>query len=181
MEEYSQYFAVLELPVEATHDDVKRRYRYLKKLYTEDSIEIRALYDDFTQDARAEYLFRIDEAYEKLSAVFEKSKPIVSIGSENLNNELRAWIAEIDCFTGEVLRKIRERMNVDVAGVFAVTRIKPVFITAIENESFDSFQAETYLKSFLSVYARFLLLDSQRVMNDYLPRYRDWVAKQKKT
>lgn len=176
MEEYDCCFEQLELSPDATPEDVRRRYRYLKKRYSSDSIEIRALGDDFSQDIRADYLSRLDKAFEKLCSLSEKQKPFVTLHPKGMDDELRRWVAGIECFTGEALKAIRERLQVDLKTIFAVTRIQPHLLEDIEREAFKTFRAEVYLRSYLIEYARFLGLDTQRVLNDYLPRYRDWMA-----
>lgn len=70
------------------------------------------------------------------------------------------------------LRSIRERMGVELRDIFAASRIQPQYLEDIENERFDSFHAEVYLRSYLIEYTRFLALDTEKVLADYLPRYR---------
>lgn len=177
MEECDQYFELLELPPEASLDDIRRRYRYLKTLYAGDSIEIRALHDDFSQELLADYLDRLDRAFEKLHALREKNKAVaVAAVRKEPNYEQRHLIGQIGCFDGPALKTVRERLKVDLQDIFAVTRIQPRFLDDIESEAFDSFPAEVYLRSYLIEYSRFLGLDSQRVLCDYLPRYRQWAA-----
>jgi len=176
MEECDQYFELLELTPEASLDDIRRRYRYLKTLYGGDSIEIRALHDDFSQELWTDYLARLDRAFEKLNALTEKNKAVAAAPvRKELDQELRSWIGQIGCFDGAALRAVRERLQVDLQSIFTVTRIKLNFLEAIEQETFDEFPAEVYLRSYLIEYSRFLGLDSQRVLMDYLPRYRQWV------
>jgi len=179
MEEFNTYFKILELTTESSLEDIRKRYRYLKKLYSGDSIEVRALHDDFSQEIKEDYLARLDEAFEKVSSLSEKNTPLAKRHGKDMDDEIRLWVAQIECFTGVALKSIRERMNVDLTAIFTITRIKPNFLNDIEYEAFESFRAEAYLRSYLIEYARFFSLDTQRVLNDYLPRYRDWVAKQK--
>lgn len=178
MEEYYNYLDLLELTPEATPADIRRRYRYLKNLYAGDSIEIRALANDFSDEIRADYLARLDDAFKKLSELPEKGTTGAPLPGPGLDDELRLWLTQVDCFTGATLRNIRERMKVDLKTIFTVTRIQTHFLEAIEGESFQSFPAEVYLRSYLIEYARFISLDTQRVLNDYLARYRDWTAQQ---
>jgi len=172
MAEWHNYYDLLELTPEATLEDIRNRYRYLKNLYGGDSIEIRALGDEFPQELRADYIRRIDEAFEALNALPEKNKAVAALPPKVLDDELQLWIGQIECFTGAALKAVRERMQVDLKEIFAVTRIQPHFLDDIEREVFESFSAEVYLRSYLIEYARFFSLDTQRVLGDYLPRYR---------
>lgn len=172
MEAYLKYYDLFELSPEATIEEIHRNYAYLKTLYSGDSIEIRALNADFSQEMQQDYLFRLDEAYEKLNLLLENKKPAVTNKTVIMDDELSDWIKSINCFTGLVLKKIRERMGVDLKDIFAVSRIQPQYLEDIENEQFSSFRAEVYLRSYLIEYTRFLSLDTQKVLADYLPRYR---------
>ena len=177
MEESDQYFELLELPPEASLDQIRRRYRYLKTLYAGDSIEISALHDDFSQELLADYLQRLDHAFEKLNALREKNKAVAAtVVRKEPDPELRGWLDQVSYFDGASLKMIRERLGVDLQAIFAVTRIQQRFLEDIEAEAFGSFPAEVYLRSYLIEYSRFLGLESQRVLNDYLQRYRKWSA-----
>jgi cytoskeletal protein RodZ len=63
-------------------------------------------------------------------------------------------------------------MGVDIKEIFSATRIQPQYLDDIENERFSSFRAEVFLRSYLIEYARYLSLDTHKVLADYLPRYR---------
>jgi hypothetical protein len=176
MEACLKYYDLLELPTDATIADIQKNYRYLKNLYSGDSIEITALNDDFSQEIRLDYLSRLDDAYENLSVLLEGNKPASLARSVSIDDELRCWIRDIGCLSGAVLRTIRERMGVEIKDIFTATRIQPQYLDDIENEAFDSFRAEVYLRSYLVEYTRFLSLDTQKVLGDYMPRYRSWAA-----
>lgn len=177
MEECDKYFELMELTPEASLDEIRRRYRYLKTLYAADSIEISALHDDFSQELLADYLHRLDRAFEKLNALSEKNKAVAATAvKKEPNHQLQSWIAQITCFDGAAIKSVRERLEVNLQAVYTVTRIQPRFLEDIEAEAFGSFPAEVYLRSYLIEYSRFLGLESQRVLSDYLPRYREWVA-----
>jgi len=171
-ERHSYYYDLLELTPEATLEDIRTRYQYLKNLYGGDSIEIMALGEEFTQEIRADFIMRLDDAFEKLTSLYKKNQTVVTLPVKNMDDDLRRWIAQIECFTGAALRAVRERMQIDLKAVFDVTRIQTQFLEDVEREDFKSFPAEIYLRSYLIAYARFLSLDTQRVLSDYLPRYR---------
>jgi hypothetical protein len=177
MEAYLKYFDLLELPPEAGIEDIHKNYDYLKNLYSGDSIEITALHTDFSQELRQEYLSRLDDAHDKLTLLLENKKPAVTLNAVHMDDALCDWISNITCFSGAALKSIRERMVVDLKDMFAATRIQPQYLEDIENEQFDTFRAEVYLRSYLIEYTRFLSLDTPKVLADYLPRYRSWAAK----
>ena len=169
-----KYFELLELSPEANLDDIRKKYRYLKNLYSGDSIEIRALRDEFPNDVRNDYLARLDEAFEKLNALPEKNRALELQPVKCENEDTRKWLESVECYNGAALREIRLRMNVELKAIFEVTRIQLHLLEDLENEVFTTFGAEVYLRSYLIEYARFLSLNTQKVLDDYLGRYRAW-------
>ena len=176
MEDYLKYLDLFELPPEATIKEIRTKYFFLKNHYSTDPIELLALNEDFSQESREDYLSRLDDAYEKLNLLVEHRKPALMLQNIRIDDEVRHWIEQIGCFDGVALRAVRERLGIDLKDMFTVTRIQPHHLEDIENEVFDFFRAEVYLRSFLIEYARFLSLDSQKVLADYMPRYRSWAS-----
>lgn len=172
MEVYLKYYDIFELPPEATIEDVRKNYSDLKALYSGNSMEIAALNADFSRELQQDYLSRLDDAYEQLKLLLENKRPSESKKTVTTDDELCDWIKSINCFTGVALRNIRERMGVELNDIFAVSRIQPQYLEDIENEEFGSFRAEVFLRSYIIEYTRFLSLDTQKVLDDYLPRYR---------
>lgn len=172
METYLKYYDLLELSPDATLEEILKNYSDLKSLYSEDSNEIRALNTDFSLELQQDFLSRLDEAYEGLTHLLENRRPSAIKKAVTMDAGLSDWIKNITCYTGGVLKNIRRRMGVDLQDIFAVSRIQPQYLDDIENENFGSFRAEVYLRSYLIEYTRFLSLDTQSVLSDYLPRYR---------
>jgi len=177
VEAYLKYFDILELQQDAGIEDVRKNFAYFKNLYSGDSIEITALNSDFSQELRLDYLARLDEANEMLTQFMESKKPAPMSQNLHIDDDLQGWINGINCFSGAALKSVREKMAVDLKEIFAVTRIQTQYLEDIENEIFDSFMAEVYLRSYIIEYTRFLGLDTQKVLADYLPRYRLWLNK----
>jgi Helix-turn-helix domain len=72
---------------------------------------------------------------------------------------------------GNSLREARLRQGLDYPDVERVTKIRPKYLRALEDESFDSLPAQTYVKGFLRTYAEFLGLDGQLYVDEYNSRY----------
>jgi hypothetical protein len=179
MEEYLKYFEILELTPDATLKEIEKRHSHLKNLFSGDAIELTALNYDFHEEIREDYLARLDEANEKLRARFEEHRPVVRPQEITIDAELQTWIESVDCFTGTMLRTVRERTGVELRDIHAVTKIQPEHLKDIEDEQFDSFHAEVYLRSYLIEYSHFFRLNIHKVLNDYLPRYRAWAENRK--
>jgi cytoskeletal protein RodZ len=72
---------------------------------------------------------------------------------------------------GNSLREARLRQGLDYPDVERVTRIRPKYLRALEEESFETLPAQTYVKGFLRTYAEFLGLDGQLYVDEYNSRY----------
>ena len=71
-EEYQKYLKILELDPDATLTEIKKSYLHLKRLYSEDSIAISPISEEFTQERRRRILSQIEEAYHGLLAILEE-------------------------------------------------------------------------------------------------------------
>lgn len=69
---------------------------------------------------------------------------------------------------GERLLEARQRRGVSIREAAESTKVRGDYLAAMENNQFDSIQlADVYRRGFLKIYAKFLRLDSDRVVNDY--------------
>ena len=72
---------------------------------------------------------------------------------------------------GNSLREARLRQGLDYADVERVTKVRPKYLRALEEEAFETLPAQTYVKGFLRTYAEFLGLDGQLYVDEYNSRY----------
>jgi cytoskeletal protein RodZ len=72
---------------------------------------------------------------------------------------------------GNSLREARLRQSLDFPDVERVTKIRPKYLRALEDEQFEILPAQTYVKGFLRTYAEFLGLDGQLYVDEYNSRY----------
>jgi cytoskeleton protein RodZ len=72
---------------------------------------------------------------------------------------------------GNSLREARLRQALEYADVERVTKVRPKYLRALEEEQFDSLPAQTYVKGFLRTYAEFLGLDGQLYVDEFNSRY----------
>src|SRR3989304_10462655 len=68
---------------------------------------------------------------------------------------------------GQLLRTARGALGISREEAAAVTRIKPVFLTALEEDDYPLLPDERYLLRFLEEYARFLKIDAQPVQDRF--------------
>lgn len=71
---------------------------------------------------------------------------------------------------GEKLKNRREERGLSLDDVSLKLRIRRQFVEALEEERWDAFPGETYLKGFLRSYAEFLNLDPRELLECYLQR-----------
>lgn len=68
---------------------------------------------------------------------------------------------------GDLLREARESRGLSLERVEEATRIRRVFLEALEEERFDALPGEVYVRGFLRNYARFLGLDPEELLTAY--------------
>ncbi|MDP8217364.1 MAG: DUF4115 domain-containing protein [Candidatus Theseobacter exili] len=69
---------------------------------------------------------------------------------------------------GDKLRQAREEKNLTLESVSEVTKVKLVYLKALENDEFEKVVAPTYAKGFLKIYSEFLGLDSSKMVQEYM-------------
>lgn len=74
-------------------------------------------------------------------------------------------------FRGSILKIIRERRGLSLNLIAEKTKININYLENIEAEKYHQLPAGLFLKSYLSQYARFLGLDSKKVVEDYMRFY----------
>jgi len=174
--ELKKYFDILEISPEATLLEIKSAYSRLKKLYSTDSVVISPIEDEFSKEERQKILEQIEEAYTRLMEQIKErqdrlvhhEKPFAA-GHNPLEGE------DVDIsYNGQVLKRIREKLGIELFEVSLDTKIRVELLESIEQERFDNLPPEVYLKGHIISYANYLLLDSQKVAEDYIARYRAW-------
>lgn len=71
---------------------------------------------------------------------------------------------------GATLRTAREGIGISIEEAAWRTRIRPEFLRALEDERFDEI-GHAFVRGQLSSYARFLCLEANEIVRDYLERY----------
>jgi cytoskeletal protein RodZ len=72
---------------------------------------------------------------------------------------------------GSSLREARVRQELDFPELEQLTRIRPKYLRALEDERFDILPAPTYVRGFLRSYADALGLDGQPFVDEYNSRF----------
>ena len=77
---------------------------------------------------------------------------------------------------GQKLKRARKRLKFEVSEIEIQTKIRSKYIEALENDDFADLPADAYTRGFVTRYAKFLGLDENKSMEEYLrqrSKYRD--------
>ncbi|GBE31932.1 hypothetical protein BMS3Bbin05_00837 [bacterium BMS3Bbin05] len=175
--DYTKYYQVLEINTDASLSDVKRAYTHLKDLYSTDSIVTFPLSDEFPEYDRVEVLRQIEEAYLMLRKLLEGRSIARDIEDEEMlisYSDDNDCSADVETFSGQVLRQIREKKGIALNDISLTTKIRFQYLVDIELEKFDSLPPEVYTRGFVMDYARCLSIDPKRAADDFMIRLRAW-------
>jgi len=64
-------------------------------------------------------------------------------------------------------RELREQKGISIDKASKDTRISSRLIKAIEEDDYSVFSAETYLKGFITLYAKYLGLNYKEILEEY--------------
>lgn len=73
----------------------------------------------------------------------------------------------MDTGIGATLREARNRRKLDLAEVEAAIKIRPRFLSAMENEEWDVLPGGAYTRGFIRTYAAYLGLDGERLADEF--------------
>jgi DnaJ-class molecular chaperone len=175
-EDLKKYFDILELNSSAPLRDIHRAYLRLKKLYSEDSIVLEALAEEFPEKKRKKILRQVEDAYAKLQAARKGEIPQTNRmtadepSAEKLPQEL---VIDYPSFSGAALREIRERRKIRLDDISKQLKLRLELLKNIEEEKFEALPEIIYLKGHLKGLAGCLFLDPDKVAADYLKRFRE--------
>ncbi|HEX3173946.1 MAG TPA: helix-turn-helix domain-containing protein [Solirubrobacterales bacterium] len=68
---------------------------------------------------------------------------------------------------GATLREARNRRKLDLSEVEAAIKIRPRYLSALENEEWDVLPGGAYTRGFIRTYAAYLGLDGERLADEY--------------
>ena len=179
-DDLKKLYDMLELPLDAPLRDIHNSYMRLKKIYTGDSIVLAPLGEEFSDKKRKKVLEQIEEAYLKLLEA-KKEAPsrtafLFTDGHDPEDELAEAKSADLP-LTGPSLRKIREKAGIDLNEISKELKLRMELLKSVEDERFEALPEAIYLKVHLKNYAAFLGLDPNRVIEEYLRRYRAWKEK----
>jgi hypothetical protein len=175
-DDHSKYLETLELPPGASLSEIRKAYQHLKALYSRESIVTLPIEDEISAEVKRQILRQIEEAYKGLLVSFEEEEDTLEneMSSRPVIKNYEQTSVELTTFTGQALRKIRERLNIDLQDIALSTRVQTQYLNDIELENFEALPPEAYTRGFVISYAEYLSLDSKKVVDDYMSRYSAW-------
>ena len=191
-------YELLGLEANALEEEIRRAHKQASARFAPDSLAIYGLY---TREEALGLLELIDEAALLLldpdrrrgydQDLFPKGAPQnvtpTIPPSQRHSLRIRPLIPPEESatlaagpLTGAALRALRESRGVSLREVHRQTRISIHTLAAIEGEQFAALPARVYLKGFLEQLALTLGLEQRRLLQDYLPRFEDWVSREQR-
>lgn len=169
------YFEILEISPDASIKEIRTAYLYLKKLYSEGSIATQPVSDELYELDNSSILEEIETAYNKITSCLQADADEAGV-DKNAVEDIKTEESKSDppCFSGNILKKIRNSMGVELCEIASHTKIGRQHLNNIENEKFEQLPAEVFLKGYLRTFAEHLSLDSEKVVNDYMTKYHLW-------
>lgn len=190
------YYELIEAPTDGTPQQIERAYRIARSTYMPSSA---ATYSLYSAEDCAAILRRIEEAYAVLSdarlrreydarlghsvpttrpgvepARIEAPKPLQPVRERRPELDVENGIApESGVFDGEVLRRIRVSLGIELEEISSITKINDQHLRSIEANHYDELPAPVYLRGFLKQIAKCLSLDPARVADSYSDRMRE--------
>jgi curved DNA-binding protein CbpA len=173
-EEHIKYFELLEIPPGSTMAEVSRAYNHLKELYSRDSIVTFPLADELSDEQREEILKQVKEAYAILMDVLNGGLSESSRKSPpGLDDDLQSEISDA-FFSGDTLKRIREKMGVSLHDIELATKVRSQYLKNIEHERYSVLPEAVFVKGYLQALAKYLSLNPQKVLADYMQGYDSW-------
>ena len=187
------HYEVLEIPREASREEVERAYRLAVETYAEDSLAGYSLVSHADAAALRE---RMRDAYRTLAdaearAAYDAEARVVSgAGSgpapgpsadgaappaaprrapvDEAFDDLEEGDSE---WSGARLRRHRLRRGREIDDIAGVTKVNPGYLQCIEEERFGELPARVYVRGFVFAYAACLGLDAPSVAHSYIKRF----------
>ncbi len=194
------HYDLLEVPPTASFEDIRRANRRIRDIYGGESIAISGLYDPASLEAvhrrlDLAYTTLMDAAKRKEydMELFPDGVPMpVSLPNTSPHSDAPSArppakvddpativsrppmpeISPMTEFSGPLLRQIREAIGIELREIAERSKIGMAYLNALEGEVFAKLPPAVYVRGFLAEYARALGLESERVKQTYLARFR---------
>jgi flagellar biosynthesis protein FlhG len=196
-EEEQTYYEILETEPGVSDEEVRRAYRSVKDIYASGSLVVAGLYEEhelaelharvnaahdtlFAPERRRQYdlaLPEADLARAVRAASASRRTPVAASAPEERVETNEVALDPAAEVTGAALKKLRVAKGIELGEIAQRTKISERYLRAIEDEQFADMPAAVYVRGYVMEYARALRVDTQRVTESYLARYRAQLPK----
>ncbi len=194
------HYDLLEVAPTASFEDIRRANRRIRDIYGGESVAISGLYDPAGLEAvhrrlDLAYTTLMDAAKRKEydHELFPEgvpapptphapgldgprppriTPPAPVVDAPAVERPPMPALSPRTEYTGPLLRQIREALGIELREITERSKIGMSYLVALEGELFARLPAIVYVRGFLAEYARILGLESRRVVETYLERYR---------
>jgi flagellar biosynthesis protein FlhG len=189
--EEQTHYEILEVSPIASAKEIQRAYDRAKETFHADSL---AIYSLFSEGEMKKIQAAIEEAYRVLMdealrksydqshlQTIEKEEQESHMEVEGKSPERKGPLSFTDLsidvgevfYRGKTLKKIRERMDIDLKTISTETKINTKILEWIEEEALEKLPASVYLKGFLKAYAQALNLEPQKMIEGYFQLFKE--------
>jgi hypothetical protein len=157
---------ILEVGPEATHEDIRRSYLFLKELYAPGSTLLAApLMDEFAPGTQARILAELETAYQELRELAEAARPAPPPTPQAPAQDPGRYL------DGPALRGLREARGFNLEHMAAETSVRLAYLTALEEERFGELPAAAVIvRGYLTAYLAALGLEAPAAVAEYVRR-----------
>jgi curved DNA-binding protein CbpA len=174
------FYELLEVAPDASYEQLARAYATVKRTFSNNALGTHSLFD---AGERSELLKRLDQAWATLSNPEQRARydrDVLGLapafltfgderhGSTGAAQPLPAPPLAITEVTGAVLRARRESIGMPLQEIARNTRISIAYLQFIEEDHVKGLPHDSYLRGYLTQYAKALGLDPQVVAEGYL-------------
>lgn len=165
-----RYFEILELPADSTWPQIRKAYCSLKELYSTSSMITLPVEDELSSERKQEILNEIEEAYLELEVYFKNRK-------HHFEKNIQAMVSDIAFFDGKALKHLRKALKIDLLDIALATSIQVNHLKNLEANLYGALPRDVYTRGYVTNYAKYLSLDPQKVVADYMQGYDAWHKK----
>ncbi len=200
------YYELLEAPIEGTPQQIERAYRIARATYSPSSTATYSVFSSdesaailrrieeayaVLSDARLRREYDARQRISDVRASVPTTQAAPSAGAPQRERAPAppvrqsapepdiegAMVPENGIFDGDVLRRIRVSLGIELDEIAATTKINEQHLRAIEGNRYEHLPPPVYLRGFLKQVAKCLSLDPNHVADSYTARMRESSAR----
>lgn len=189
------FYEILEIPADATIQQIERAYRIARATYQPTST---ATYTIFSDEENQGILQRIEEAQTVLSDPRRRREYDARLRREGVPGagngrseaqpslrdtvprglmgngpepELEEPVPDDGVYDGSVLHRARISRGIELEEIAAITKISESYLTCIEADRYQDLPSPVYVRGFVRELAKCLRLNPKLVVESYMARY----------